>query len=388
MKKTGSLFLALMLLCGCSFSPNDNIIKVPTTSYTTTSIANEAVSFIAVGDNLIHSPLYHYADKQSGTTGDGKYDFSSFYTNVAQDLSGADLSFVNQETILGGGTPSNYPCFNTPDSMALTLNNLGVDIVNGSTNHALDRGNSGIAHAIATFKQYQQITYIGLYASRQDAATIKTVTKNGITFALLAYTYGTNGFSGNGYNITYFSPRRVKSDVAKARKLAEFVIVSAHWGTEYSHVPNSYQKKYAKILNEAGADLVIGTHPHVIQPMQWLTSSSGHKTLVAYSLGNFLSTQNREDALLEGMLSCTFRKIRHQTFIEDVVWTPLVNHNESGNGKPFSALTNMKIYKLKDYSEALASRHSLNGYRGITISKSRFLSKTLKIIGDDFKIDD
>lgn len=173
------ILLVMLLIVGCQ-SKNEDQKDTPVTNENKTS-------FVAVGDNLMHQKLLDVAKNGSD------YDFSPYYTNIKPYIENADLAFVNQETILGGGTPSGYPNFNTPDSMAKTLSDVGFDIVNGATNHTLDKGGQALLHSIDVFKKYENMAYIGVYESQEKRDEIKVIEKNGIKIALLSYNQLTNG---------------------------------------------------------------------------------------------------------------------------------------------------------------------------------------------------
>lgn len=339
------------------------------------------VSFMAVGDNIGHERVYTYADKNSGTTGDGKYDFKPSYKHMAEDIKSADLSFINQESILGGDDLgiSGYPAFNTPSQMAKDLVDLGFDMFNGASNHTLDKGFTGIKNSAATWRQFKDVIFAGAYDSQEDADTIRVIERNGIRFSLLSYTYGTNGYAlPNDYAVPLFDDDKITNDVKKAKEASDVVIVSAHWGTESQAPVTDTQKHYAQLFANLGVDLVIGTHPHVIQPMEWMTGTNGNKTLVAYSLGNFLSTMETVDTQLEGMLSLDFVKTNDgKISIENVVWTPLINHFGDGT---------FCVMPLKEYTEALNKVHYVLKDEEPNAIEA-FKKQTQEVIGNDFKID-
>lgn len=372
-----SLLVALMVLVGCGGVAQ---VSLPKADYKTKKLESIHTSFLAVGDNLIHSGIYKYADYVSGKMNDGKYNFDSFYTQMKYDISRADLSFINQETMMAGKKPSGYPLFCTPDDCIKSVSKLGFDVANGATNHSRDKGHDGIVHAINLFKKYKNITYVGLFAEQKDVGTVKVVKKNGVKFAFLSYTYGTNGIRGNGWDVPLFDKAQIKKDVAKAKKLGDVVIVSAHWGTEYSTGVNSFQKTYAQYFADQGVDLVIGTHPHVIEPMAWYQGKNGHKTLVVFSLGNFISNQIPFDTLLEGMFTCDIVKTGQNIQIKDICFTPLVMHYEASGTSAYT-YKNQCVYKLKNYTETLAKRHK----RAIT--KKKLIARCKAIMGSKFKLD-
>ncbi|MEG0276216.1 MAG: CapA family protein [Coprobacillus sp.] len=376
--KIMKLLIALMFLVGCQSAPKKE-------TNNTLVVDEERLSFMAVGDNLMHQKLLDVAKK--GNT----YDFMPYYQNIKSYIEKADLSFVNQETILGGDKLkiTGYPNFNTPDSMAQNLNELGFDIVNGATNHSLDKGYQAIEHSIDVFKKYENMKYIGLYKTQAERDNITVVEKNGFKIALLSYNQLSNQRNyPNSYFMNFFDEDVINKDVENAKEISDFVVVSAHWGDEYDTEPNSFQKQYAKVFADAGADVVIGTHSHTLQPVEWIEGKDGHKTLMAYSLGNFVHGMMEEDTQLGGMLSFDFVRKDNKLSIDNVTLTPLINHYEASNKKNvYDTRNNFTVYRLKDYTEELALKHGLNGYKGIKISISKMKEKVNKRITSGINIE-
>lgn len=310
------------------------------------------VSFLAVGDNLGHMTVNNYADRQKGSYGDGEYDYLPLYANVSDIIAEVDLAFINQETMITGDERgiSGYPLFNSPEAWARDVVELGFDIVNAASNHTLDKGFSGVEGAAEIWSQYDDITYVGAYTSQEDADTIRLIEREGITFAVLAYTYGTNGIPiPNDFCVFLLDEEKIKSDVAKAKEISDVVIVSSHWGDEGSLSPNDTQKKFAQVFADAEVDIVVGHHSHTVQPITWVEGENGNETLVVYGLGNFISTMTSVDNQLEIMLTLDFVKKGEEVTIENIVAIPMVNHYDT-NGAT-------EVYFLEDYTSTLVSRH-------------------------------
>ncbi|MGI2315562.1 CapA family protein, partial [Staphylococcus cohnii] len=287
------------------------------------------------------------------------------YSHLKKDIEASDIAYINQESPIGGDSKglSGFKRFNTPEAIAKDLSDTGFNLVNGANNHALDQGTSGLMNEIALWKQFDDIEYFGTYNSQNNRDEIQIMNKNDINIALLSYTYGTNDIqSDKPYFINYFDEKQIKKDVAKAKKQSDVVIVSAHWGNEGKHNPNKTQKKYAKVFADAGVDVVIGTHPHVIQPVKWVKGKNNHKTLVAYSLGNFLNGQatGDENNVLGGNLTFNIEKSPKQTKINQVKWKSLVTHYELEPTLYKNKKQNFKMYPLNQYNNELAHRHGLN----------------------------
>ncbi len=374
MKKI-KLLLVMMLLVGCQ-SPSLPL---------ETKKEEEKVSFLAVGDNIMHKQLIDKA-KQGET-----YEFLPYYTHMQSYIKEADVSFINQETILGGRNfkYSGYPLFNTPDEMAGTLHELGFDIVNGSTNHAFDMNEKAVDHSIQLFKRYKDMKYIGLYQSKEEQKKVPVIEKNGIRIALLSYNQYVNyDQKPSEYRYNNFDKTKMKEDVQRAKKVSDVIVVSCHWGKEYDTKPNDFQKKFAQYLTDLGVDVIIGTHTHTLQSIEWLDGKDGHKTLVAYSLGNFISGMLEEETQLGGMLSFDFKKDNGKVNIENITLTPLVNHFYAENQRNIIGTRyGFTVYRLKDYTDELAKQHGVHGYQNSKISIKTMKEKVNQRISPSIHID-
>ncbi|MDE6148538.1 MAG: CapA family protein [Ruminococcus sp.] len=345
------------------------------------------ISFVGVGDNLIHESIYEEADKYAGSVNDGQYDFTPMYSEVKNLIEGNDIAFVNQETILGGYNLglSGYPTFNSPSEIAQNLKATGFNLVNMATNHALDKGQEGINNELNAFRNAEDMVFAGIADCQNTYDNITVFEKKGVKFAFLAYTYGTNGINPpNSYSIHYFNEEEIISDIKKAKELSDVVIVSAHWGEENIDYATDYQTYYAQIFADAGVDVVIGTHPHVIQPIEWYDGVNGNKTLVVYSLGNFLGGMLEVNNIVSGMVKFDFVKSDNEIAVKNVKWTPLVIHFEL-NGKDIQEdRFNYKIYPLSEYSNELAKKHALNGYEGQAVTINYIKKHTEEIIAKEY----
>ena len=243
------------------------------------------LSLVMVGDALLHSSLYKDGYKN------GKYDFSSQLEYIKPIIQNYDLAFYNQESILGGTELglSDYPTFNSPQEFGDSMIDAGFNLVSLANNHTLDRGEKAVLNSCNYWKNKDVLT-AGSYSSKEEAEEIKIKEKNGIKYTLLAYTYGTNGIKvkeGKEYLVNLYSDKKTKDDIEKVRDKVDLLMVSMHWGTEYKTEPTETQKKQAEYLSSLGVDIIIGTHPHIIEPITYIND-----TLVIYSLGNFISAQS------------------------------------------------------------------------------------------------
>jgi poly-gamma-glutamate synthesis protein (capsule biosynthesis protein) len=362
-----SLFLTLCIFC---LSDQRNL--------------TQKASFYAVGDNLIHPVVYRDALQSNGD-----FNFEPMYESLQKEIQAADIAYINQESPIGGDEKglSGFKQFNTPSDIAEDVMNTGFNVVNGANNHALDQGTDGLLNEIELWEYFKHVFYTGTFKSQKDRDTIPTFNKNGIKIAMLSYTYGTNDIKPeNKYQINYFNEEQIKKDVAKAKEQSDMVMVSAHWGNEGKHEPNAQQKKYAKVFADAGVDVVIGTHPHVIQPIQWVKGDNNHQTLVAYSLGNFLNGQStgNESNALGGNLQFNIEKQPKGITIKDVKWKSLVTHYDIANPLDSNTRQNFKMYALDDYSNNKAKKHALNSKPKNEMTKDKLEAITKKVIGDRY----
>lgn len=323
-----------------------------------TKPVNSKVTLMAVGDNLIHNTLITAGEQEDGTL-----DYTSLYSNIKPEVEKFDISVIDQETILGGSSfdYTGYPVFNSPWEIGEAAIDAGFDIFNCATNHTMDKGWAGIEKEIEFFSNHKDVVQLGVNADENSYNQITYYEKNGITFAMLNYTYGTNGISlpeDKPWCVNLLEKDKVTKDIKEARKNADVVIVFPHWGTENSHEVSEYQEEYTKLFSELGVDIVIGCHPHVIQPVQWVTNKeTGKKMLVYYSVGNFISHQIELDQLCGGIAEVTIEKHGDEIEISSAKFVPIVCHYNRGEDGKFK----FNVYKLADYTNDLAESHSQSG---------------------------
>lgn len=346
------------------------------------------MSFVAVGDNVPNDVIAEYAAEQAKAAGGADdYDYRALFAPVKPYVEQADLAYIDQETHIGGDDigPKGYPSFNTTDEMADAVVDAGFDFVASATNHSYDWGPYGAIEHSRKVWNSKPVAFTGTATNWDEANGIPLVERNGITFALVNYTYGVNGYEKGDfpdYYVSFMDKDRIREDVARARELADVVIAAMHWGTENVSDPDKQELEYAQLLADLGVDLVVGSHPHIIQPMTWLSGSGGNRTLVCYSLGNFIMQYEQPLPYknLEGMLSCDFvkRDGEERVSIENVKWIPLVYHGAEGE---------LAVWPVKDYSDELAARNP--GYKDVDDPKSWLYEQSRAIVndlGDDFEI--
>lgn len=345
----------------------------------------QTVRFSATGDDLIHSPIYKQAKRRAA--GSEEYSFDYCYEHIAPFYAQQDVNWINQETLCNDEIePSSYPCFSTPGDCARALYRAGVRVFSLSNNHTYDKGAAGIAATLRFWESMpDDVVTTGLWRGTDDYSRIPLQTVNGVTIAYLSYTEHTNGIpqsSSMPANVIYTSQTDViEQQVRTARQQADFVVVGVHWGVENSHAIVDSQRTLAQQLADWGADLIIGTHPHVLQDAQWLTAEDGRQVFAAYSLGNFISTQNNPDQLVGAILTIQFQKVTNpdgtiQTAVLEPELHPTVTHYDAGK-------SNVRTYLLQDYTEELARKHGVReNNSGFSLDKIRQIVR--QNISDEF----
>jgi len=246
-----------------------------------------------VGDLMCHSTQFNYAKVSVDT-----FDFTGVYREVKQYLSAADFTIGNLETVIAGKNKgySGYPYFNAPDDLVYALRDAGLDLLITANNHALDQGWEGVKRTIDVINE-NNIHHAGTFISQVDRDSIRIFQMNSIKVAILAYSENTNGLpipKGKDYVINLIDEELIKRDVDRAReKKVDIVLVHLHYGPEYNREPSDYQKQIVQKIIEFGADIIIGGHPHVIQPVDFFKTNNTKldSGFVAYSMGNFISNQ-------------------------------------------------------------------------------------------------
>lgn len=383
-KRIGILLLSSLMLVSCAKPKEEVVVKEEPVEEEKVEVKEDKrVSFMGVGDDLIHGAIYVDA-----ATGDGNYDFTPMYENIAPIAKNSDIAFINQETMLGGTQfgLSGYPVFNSPTQIAKNLETTGFNLANLATNHSLDVGFKGIEATRNAFDE-TSIVVDGIYRSEIENSNIVVFEKNGIKFSFLAYTYGTNGIEPEfDFEISYLDEARIRKDVAKAKEMSDAIIVSTHWGDENVLVPNEFQKNFAKLFTELEVDVVVGTHPHVIQPLEWQEKANGHKTLVIYSLGNFIGAMADVHNIIGGLVQFDFVKDGKsgEVHIENVKWDSVVTHFERAYPNTLDGSRNFKVYRLEEYPQELASQHALNGYEGQSVNVENMKAIVQSVIDAEF----
>lgn len=384
MKKTFSkiaaIFLSALLCAGCASTEKPIPVSVPDISQSSSesysdssgestseqssqsSSASEpesepepvskTVSFCAVGDNLIHDVVY-----QQAKTADG-YDFTYIYQNIADEIAAADVAVINQETLICNDAypPSNWPFFNSPTQLGDHMIDIGFDIFTIANNHCLDYGEDGMKNTL-DYWESRDVLMAGMYHKGDDRIRIDE--RGGIKFSYLAFTDNTNGLKqipdskfeiGNANDLDEMT-RYIKA----AKEVSDICIVALHWGIEESTVITEGQRQTARKLSEAGADIILGTSPHVLRDIEVIHTEE-RDTLCAYSLGNFISAQHAARNMISGILKFNVTVTEgEKPVISDIKLTPVMIHY----GWNYD---HIRLYMLRDYTRELASQHGTRQY--------------------------
>ncbi len=413
------VFLIFMTSAGCSMVPSSAETETKTAvteeiQKTATSDGDEnkeptqpyvvsEASVGVIGDILIHETNYRSAYRS-----DGSYDFTENYTLVKPYLSRYDYTVANLEVTLGGerptvGTyPSAYPLFNCPDSVVDALKDAGVDMLLTANNHSYDTHTAGMKRTVEVVRS-KGVEYLGT-RDQEEESFYKVKEINGISIGMACFTYSTETASGikalNGITMTReasplvcsFAYDRLDEFYAEAQRAieemeeggAEFVMFYMHWGNEYQYVPNSYQKKIAQKLCELGVDVIVGGHPHVIQPFETITAENGNQTYCIYSTGNAISNQRKflmdsdnysghtEDGMIFGV---TFEKWSDgRVRIREVNIEPLWVTREPEGGR--------QVYRIIPLDLSVADWHDFDLTDRLVSDAQASYRRTMALVGD------
>ncbi len=332
------------------------------------------ISFAAVGDMISYTGTIRDA-KSCAIQGGREYNFAPIFENVRSVIEGANLAFINQETPLSEGHQysGKFPYFNTPSDLGHDIIDAGFDIVNIATNHMIDMGGDGLINTIEFWKT-TPATVIGGYLNEADLNTIRTVERDGIEIAFLSYTYSTNGnklWGNYELCIPYIDEALIERQVKEANEIADLVFVSMHWGNENSMKQSPQQIALAEKMCAWGVDVVIGHHPHVLQPVEWI-EEGGNKMLCIYSLGNFAAEQDHDYQLLGGIMTFDIVREKGEVFIDRPIMLPTIYYYDRSFYKN-------STYLFEDFTEAMAKSSGLSYYgRSMTLDKMRsYVEKTI-----------
>lgn len=339
--------LALLIgLLGLIFSPMPKSLLPP-----------DEAEVVFAGD-----AMQHQSQLDAARTRSGGYSYEGMFSRqVADYIASADYAVVNFEASIGGRPHTGYPCFSAPEEYASALSDVGFDYFLLANNHILDRRDRGLHRTISALDTLG-IPHSGIYhdLAARDTIVPEIVTVNGFRIAMLNYTYGTNGITVTGNAVVnYIDPERISDDVAAARAAgAELICTCVHWGDEYHLLPNRSQRQLADRLYAMGVDLIIGGHPHVIQPMELRTRPDGSKALLVYSLGNFISGMRTDDTRGGAMVKVHLKRDERGRAIVDSAVYSLVYVDPGFHLVPADKATDPRAVNFRRNAEAIFNRHN------------------------------
>ena len=405
MKKAFILFISIALLTFISLFvieylsteelPPENIINLGNNE--SENIEEEPIvivkqedqhfSMSVIGDIMCHNSQY----KDAYISSTGTYDFSYVFEDIKSYISDTDISIGNLETTFAGKARgySNYPQFNTPEQLAYNLKDLGIDVVSTANNHSMDTYFSGIVSTL-NYLDDAGISHVGTNAIAEDQSKILIKDVNGIKVAFLAFTYGTNGISipsDKSFAVNLIDDNFILSQISLAKEQhPDLICASMHWGYEYHTKQSAEQERLADLLFKNGVDVILGSHPHVLQPMEkrtvTLEDGSTKNCFVIYSLGNFMSGQTITNTQNSIILNMNFTKNGEsgKTTIDSVSYVPIYMYRApSGNTKRYRVLDIEKT--IQDYDSGI--NKSINQATYSTLKTE--LSKIRKIMGENIE---
>lgn len=345
---------ALLIVCIGAFAISKLFNQKDTTQSTSTIEVSEQpteeptkenkVSLFLTGDGLLHDSVYTDAENDDGT-----FDFSKQLDEVLNVVSNYDLAYYNQETILGGSELglSGYPTFNSPKEFGSYMVSKGFNLVSTANNHCLDKGFTGVQSSREFWNQQTNVLMSGTNSTEEEYNNIPSMEVNGIKIAFIAYCENTNGINPDySWEVNYFPNHEdeIVSKIQQAKQDNDVVIVSMHWGTEYSHEVNETQYSLADKFTQAGADIIVGNHPHVIQPFQYVNNKP-----VFYAMGNLISTQLNQENLVGMCASLDITKKEDGSIEIDNIKTDLMYTTMEGTYPDLRY--NIQVHPMKSVSD-------------------------------------
>lgn len=377
--------LCLLALIKSDFFNSTNVIQDSSVESETVEEKIEPINFTmtAIGDTLCHNTQYWDAYNSSTK----QYDFSYVYDDIKDYTSSADITIGSLETTFAGEDRgySNYPVFNSPDSLATGLKDIGVDVISLAGNHALDYGYSGICRTIDVLDNVG-ISHLGTYKSAEDQDKILIKDVKGVKIAFINYTYGTNGIpvpSDKPYCLNLIDKDLISKQIKQAKEQnVDMIVACMHWGTEYKTSANDEQKELADFLFKSGVDIILGNHPHVLEPMEkktiTLDDGSTKDVFVVYALGNFTADQRAEITRDSAILNLDITKDSDgKILINKVSYVPIYMYKNSA----------AKVHKFKilDIEKSIANYDSGDTSIGSSVYSNLKvqLQKIRDILGDE-----
>jgi len=307
-------------------------LLISSSIFAQSSDSSSTLSLLFIGDIMGHDSQINSARQNDNT-----YDYSEVFTYLKDEISEVDLAIANLEVTLAGPPFKGYPQFSSPDAIAIAAKQAGVDVFGTANNHSIDRGKSGIIRTLNVLDSLE-IKHTGTFRNQDEKENISPllIEKNGFKLALINYTYGTNGIPVPSPTVVnLINKKSIAADIQKAKNMnTDKVIIFIHWGIEYQREPNNIQMDLSTFCFEQGADIIIGSHPHVIQKSEWIKDSSRFEKFITYSLGNFVSNQRKQYTDGGQMIKIILEKKNNNVFIKENgyfltwVYTPVINEKK------------------------------------------------------------
>lgn len=339
-------------------------------------------TFMGVGDNLLHDVIFYNNDRTLK-----EIDYNSIYANIS-NYTKADINYINYETICAGTETGlslgGYPAFNGPTGFNDAVANAGFNWFSLCSNHTYDRGIEGVLAELNYIKTNQpQVTVTGAYSTAEEANTPTVVEINGIKVGLASYCYGFEGepigTDEANWMVNRIDEGKIRSDMAVLNEVSDVQIVTMHWGTEYHTEQNEEQEYYAHLLNELGVEVIVGAHPHVIEPVEWIHGEE-QDTLCYYSLGNLISAQNANDNMIGGManFTVTYDFDAKKATVTNATFIPTITYYDS-------SYNNYQLYTIKEWNDDLAASHEVTVVENQDLTKGyvqQYVSEVMKNVTD------
>lgn len=382
LKKALGVILIVFLGCLSSlyiYNVHEGKKTVPATVEKEEEPVFTTITLTATGDCLMHNTQII-----SGKEADGSYNFDTFFTEVEDLIKEGDYTSVCFEAPMAGREAeyTGYPLFNSPDEIAYTFKKSGYDLIVTANNHIMDRGYKGALRTMDVIEK-AGLDYAGTYKSREDSEKFLIKDIKGVKVGYIAYSYSTNGIpvpEEHAYFFNYIDEDKILSDIEKLRPEVDVLILVLHWGVEYSPKPTEEQRMMARKFLEKGADVILGSHPHVIQPME-VVNIDGRDKVIFYSMGNFISHQRgvERNSGIVAKLKFTKDMKQNATFLEEASYTPTFSHSYNDSGRLRFRVVPVKktIEKIVNGEEPYLDKSYIPVLEGV-------LNATTSILGPPF----
>ena len=341
------------------------------------------ISICMVGDLLMHKPILDYAKSEMK---DNKYNFDFIFENMQKYIKEYDIKIINEEVLISGTNYniSGFPRFNSPLELSDSVAQAGFNVILKATNHVNDKNEEARLVDLNNWERFPDIKILGSYKNEKEAEKITYFDIKGVKIALLNYCYGSNRILKKAYIMNKLKYDKLKRDIEKSRNEgADLILLLPHWGKEYSLKKNKYQKKWTQIFFELGVDIVIGTHPHVIQPVEIIEDKEkNRKMYIFYSLGNFINytksvARGVFNRFLGGMAHIIIGKENNKAIIKEVKFIPLITHIYPENKK-------ITTFKVKDYSSNMADNNYVRVEKDKTFTYENMIDTFKNVVDKKF----